>query len=361
MKLAPVAPPPIPASAEKLATVPGKLKLQKGFNIELYAGNVPNARSMRQGDKGTVFVGSRLQDKVHCHRREGRQARGEGDRLGPLSAERARLHRTARSTSPSCRRSPRSRRSRTISTIRPKPTVIYRRSAEGRGARLEIHRHRTGQQALHSDRHSRATTACRPTRTRRSAASISTAAAWKSSRRACATRSASTGIRCRRSCTSPTTAATGRRRDLPEDELNRVTKVGQHFGSPFCYQGDFLDPEFGWGQSCSEFEKPVLEDRSALGLARHALLHRRQVPARSTRTRSSSRATAPAESDRRSSAATSLAVFLNHGRHREGAPKCSSRASSRTTATSAARSTSLFLKDWLDADLRRLTTARSGA
>ena len=65
MKLAPVAPPPIPATAEKLATVPGKLKLPKGFNIELYAGGVPNARSMRQGDKGTVFVGSRLQDKVH--------------------------------------------------------------------------------------------------------------------------------------------------------------------------------------------------------------------------------------------------------------------------------------------------------
>src|SRR6185369_3481706 len=65
MKLAPVAPPPLPATAEKLATVPGKLKLPKGFNIELYAGGVPNARSLRQGDKGTVFVGSRLQDKVH--------------------------------------------------------------------------------------------------------------------------------------------------------------------------------------------------------------------------------------------------------------------------------------------------------
>src|SRR6201999_3790013 len=65
MKLAPVAPPPIPATAEKLAAVPGKLTLPKGFNVELYAGNVPNARSMRQGEKGTVFVGSRLQDKVH--------------------------------------------------------------------------------------------------------------------------------------------------------------------------------------------------------------------------------------------------------------------------------------------------------
>ena len=47
--------------------------------------------------------------------------------------------------------------------------------------------------------------------------------------------------------------------DLPEDELNRAHKAGLHFGSPFCYQGDFPDPEFGWGRSCSEFEKPVLK------------------------------------------------------------------------------------------------------
>ena len=45
--------------------------------------------------------------------------------------------------------------------------------------------------------------------------------------------------------------------DLPQDELNRSTKAGQHFGNPFCHQGDFLDPEFGWGRSCNEFVKPV--------------------------------------------------------------------------------------------------------
>ena len=43
--------------------------------------------------------------------------------------------------------------------------------------------------------------------------------------------------------------------DVPEDELNRVTKVGQHFGFPFCHQGDFLDPEFGWGKSCDEYRE----------------------------------------------------------------------------------------------------------
>jgi len=45
--------------------------------------------------------------------------------------------------------------------------------------------------------------------------------------------------------------------DLPNDELNRLTKVGQHFGYPYCHQGDFADPEFGWGKSCDDFVKPV--------------------------------------------------------------------------------------------------------
>lgn len=45
--------------------------------------------------------------------------------------------------------------------------------------------------------------------------------------------------------------------DLPNDELNRVTKTGQHFGFPYCHQGDFADVEFGWGKDCSQYVKPV--------------------------------------------------------------------------------------------------------
>ena len=45
--------------------------------------------------------------------------------------------------------------------------------------------------------------------------------------------------------------------DVPQDELNRVTKVGEHFGAPYCLQGNISDPEFGWGHSCSEFTPPV--------------------------------------------------------------------------------------------------------
>jgi len=47
--------------------------------------------------------------------------------------------------------------------------------------------------------------------------------------------------------------------DLPNDELNHVTQTGkQHFGFPYCHQGDFADPEFGWGKSCSDFTKPAM-------------------------------------------------------------------------------------------------------
>jgi glucose/arabinose dehydrogenase len=46
--------------------------------------------------------------------------------------------------------------------------------------------------------------------------------------------------------------------DLPNDELNRVTLPGkQHFGFPYCHQGDFADPEFGWGKDCKDYAKPA--------------------------------------------------------------------------------------------------------
>ncbi len=46
--------------------------------------------------------------------------------------------------------------------------------------------------------------------------------------------------------------------DLPNDELNHVTQPGkQHFGFPYCHQGNFADPQFGWGHSCDDYAKPA--------------------------------------------------------------------------------------------------------
>ena len=47
--------------------------------------------------------------------------------------------------------------------------------------------------------------------------------------------------------------------DTPNDELNVVTRKGQHFGYPFCHQGDILDPEYGKGRDCKEFTPPALK------------------------------------------------------------------------------------------------------
>jgi glucose/arabinose dehydrogenase len=45
--------------------------------------------------------------------------------------------------------------------------------------------------------------------------------------------------------------------DLPPDELNRASKPGQHFGFPHCHAGVIVDPEYAKGRACTEFEPPV--------------------------------------------------------------------------------------------------------
>jgi len=45
--------------------------------------------------------------------------------------------------------------------------------------------------------------------------------------------------------------------DLPNDELNVVSGPNQHFGYPYCHQGNVADPEFGWGKSCGDYTKPA--------------------------------------------------------------------------------------------------------
>lgn len=45
--------------------------------------------------------------------------------------------------------------------------------------------------------------------------------------------------------------------DVPGDELNVAPKAGLHFGFPFCHQGDLTDPEFGTQRACSTTEAPA--------------------------------------------------------------------------------------------------------
>ena len=45
--------------------------------------------------------------------------------------------------------------------------------------------------------------------------------------------------------------------DTPSDKLNMIDRMGEHFGYPYCHQGDIPDPKFAMGHKCSEFTPPV--------------------------------------------------------------------------------------------------------
>lgn len=57
--------------------------------------------------------------------------------------------------------------------------------------------------------------------------------------------------------------------DIPNDELNIAPKKGLHFGFPYCHQGDIPDPEYGKDKNCTDYTPPVLKlgpHVAALGL-----------------------------------------------------------------------------------------------
>ena len=47
--------------------------------------------------------------------------------------------------------------------------------------------------------------------------------------------------------------------DVPSDRFDVAPMKGLHFGFPYCHQGDILDPEFGKGHACAEFAAPLLK------------------------------------------------------------------------------------------------------
>ena len=45
--------------------------------------------------------------------------------------------------------------------------------------------------------------------------------------------------------------------DLPPCELNHAPRQGLHFGFPYCHGGDILDPKFGKDRDCANYTPPV--------------------------------------------------------------------------------------------------------
>lgn len=253
-KLAPVAPPPIPTAADKLPTA--KLKLPPGFNIEVYASGIANTRSLRVGDKGTVFVGTRFGNKVSAVvKKDGKtevKTIAEGlYRPNGLAYKDGTLYIAELSQ---------------ISKIEKvednldkvnKPTVIYTDLPKdeahgwkfigiGPDNKLYVPVGQPGNNVMPPPTHAQ----IRRINLDGTGAEIVALGVRNT-----------VGFDWHPQSKQLYFSDNGRdwlSEDVPQDELNRVTKVGQHFGSPYCYQGNFPDPEFGWGRSCSEFVPPIL-------------------------------------------------------------------------------------------------------
>jgi glucose/arabinose dehydrogenase len=252
-KLAPVAGPPLAAAPDKLPL--DKLKVPAGFNIEVYAAGMANARSLAQSDKGTVFVGSRLVDKVYAiTNKDGKREvkvlasglyrpNGVAFHNGTLFiAELSKIDKIDNVDA--------------VLDNPPKPTTIYdnlpkdeahgwKFIAVGPDNKLYVPVGQPGNNVLHDDAHGQI---------RRMNLDGTGAEVY-----ALGVRN-SVGFDWNPENKQMYFTDNGRdwlSEDVPQDELNRVTKAGQDFGAPYCYQGNIPDPEFGWGHSCSDYVAPV--------------------------------------------------------------------------------------------------------
>jgi glucose/arabinose dehydrogenase len=247
--------PPLPSGAPEDKLPVAQLKVPKGFKVELYASGIPNARTLRLGDKGTVFVSNRVLDKVYAivnkgGKRETKVIASGMDRPNGLAFHKGTLY-IAEGTKIS-----------KLENIEdnldnpPKPVVIY--------DDLPNHQsHGWKFMGLGPDNKlymnvGAPCNICEPpaanAQIRRLNLDGSGAEVVARGVRQ------SVGFDWHPVTKELYFTDNGRdwlSEDLPEDELNRVTKLGQHFGFPYCHQGNFTDRELGWGRSCDEFEKPV--------------------------------------------------------------------------------------------------------
>lgn len=250
-RLAPLSPPPLPTPVDKLPIA--RLSLPPGFHIEVYASGMTSARSLREGDKGTVFVGSRLVDKVYAIR--------PGDHRVVVIA--SGLHRPNgvafhHGTLYIAEVSRISKLDGIEDALDnpPKPVVIYddlpkdeahgwKFIAIGPDDKLYIPVGQPGNNVLHDAAHGQ----IRRINLDGSGAEI-----------------VALGVRnsvgfdwspINKDLYFTDNGRDWMSEDVPEDKLNRLTRTGEDFGVPYCYQGNISDPEFGWGHSCSEFTPPV--------------------------------------------------------------------------------------------------------
>jgi glucose/arabinose dehydrogenase len=252
-KLAPVAAPPIPAAADKLPTA--ALKLPAGFNIEVYSSGIANARSLRISDKGTVFVGTRFGNKVTAVVKKDGKAENKVIAEGLYRPNGLAIHNGTLYIAELSQISKIDNIDANLDKVN-KPTVIYKDLPKdeahgwkfigiGPDNKLYIPIGQPGNNVLHDKDHGQIRRINLDGTGREDVAlgvRNSVGFDWNP---------------VNKQLYFSDNGRDWMSEDVPEDELNRVTKVGQDFGAPYCYQGNLPEPEFGWGHKCSEFVPPI--------------------------------------------------------------------------------------------------------
>jgi glucose/arabinose dehydrogenase len=248
-----VAQPAAATTEDKLPT--SALKLPQGFKVETYIHGVMDARSLRLGDKGTVFVGNRARDKVYAvvsqgAKREAKVIASGLDRPNGLAFKDGTLY-IAEGTK--------------ISKLEkiednldqpPKPVVIYSDFPDHRSHGWKF-------LAIGPDNKLYVSVGapcniCEPPAGNAQVRRLNTDGSGAEPY-ALGVRN-SVGFDFHPINKELYFTDNGRdliSDDLPNDELNRVTKTGQHFGFPYCHQGDLPDNELGAGHACSEYVPPI--------------------------------------------------------------------------------------------------------
>ncbi|HEY5216534.1 MAG TPA: PQQ-dependent sugar dehydrogenase [Pseudolabrys sp.] len=252
-KLAPVAAPPLPTAPDKLPTA--RLKLPPGFNIEVYASGIANARSIRLSDKGTLFVGTRFGNKVTAVVKKDGKTENKVIAEGLYRPNGLAFHNGTLYIAELSQISKIDNVDANLDKVN-KPTVIYsdlpkdeahgwKFIAIGPDNKLYIPVGQPGNNVLHDKDHGQIR------RINLDGTGRETVALGVRN---------SVGFDWNPVNKQLYFSDNGRdwmSEDVPQDELNRVTKLGEDFGAPYCYQGNLPDPEFGWGHKCSDFTPPV--------------------------------------------------------------------------------------------------------
>jgi glucose/arabinose dehydrogenase len=251
-KLKPLRPPPLPTPADQLPL--DKLKLPPGFHIEVYASGIARARTLRVGERGTVFVGS-LGDKVSAI------VENDGKRQVKVIASGLQQPNGLAYHDGTLYIAEVSRISK-IDNVEnaldnpPKPTTVYSdlpksgiHSARFIGVGPDDKLYISVNQPCNN---------CIPPPTEGQIRRID----LTGGNAEVVARGVRNSLGFDWDPLSKELYFTDRGRnwlseDAPSDELNRVSRLGQDFGAPYCYQGNLPDPQFGWGHSCDEFTPPI--------------------------------------------------------------------------------------------------------